>query len=218
MSYLIRNGLRFRELYERVIWPRYRITIQEDVDLRLACDGNGALGMYIPTDKVALISGSMSERLCDPRRTFTLYHEVCGHGVLQGRLLSIQATGVSASSALVETAETLNPWNRTMLEWQANTMAGMTAAPMWLVNAQIIEQLKPNRPLRYLGPKRYWLGPPGDVRPYEVSSFNHFCRHVASRISHMFDGLSIEALSYRVERSRIVTDCTEADAQITMAA
>jgi hypothetical protein len=94
--------------------------------------------------------------------------------------------------------------NHEVLEWQANTMAGLCAAPMWLVKRQICLRLQPRGTLRYIGPRRYWLR----GLPFEVSSFEDYCRCIATIIKPWFGGLSAQSLGYRVQRSRLVYDAT----------
>ena len=200
-QHLIERGLRFKELYDLVIRPTYGITIRERLDLRSLCGGRGALGAYYPDENAVEIDVSMDRLFRDPQRVFTLYHEVCGHGVLQGEWLRSQP---SRSAPLIENEQTVDPRNMSVLEWQANTMAGLCAAPTWLVRAQLAKRLEITRPLRYLGPRTYHLGPSGSVRRFEVVSWEDYCGAIASLIRPWFDGLSAQALSYRVMRSGMV--------------
>ena len=206
---LLEIGLRFSDLYEQIIWPQYRVIIRENVDLSGYCDGGGALGVYHPASNVVEIDRSLAEDAGDPRRTFTLYHEVVGHAVLQGEWLRAQLRAAKGSHTFVETDETIDPRNRETFEWQANTMAGLTAAPQWLVDAQLILRLEPHgRPLTYCGPGCYYLGSRASTRRFEVISFEDYTKALAAIIHPWFGGLSKEALGYRIQRSCLVRDAT----------
>jgi len=200
MDYLKKRGLQFEELYTRVIKPRYGIKIIEGADLSRMCDGRGAWGSYDPVSNVVLMDGKLCDALGDPRRTFTLFHEVCGHGVLQGHWLRAQSRFPDRRTPLVDDGVSMDIHNRDALEWQANTMAGLCAAPLWLVNYRIVLGLRLNRSLRYIGPRRYWLG----GRAFEIVSFEDYCRSIATLIKPYFGGLSAQALGYRVQRSKLV--------------
>jgi hypothetical protein len=203
-NYLIEHGLGFGELYRRVIRPRYGIEIVERVDLQSLCGGYGALGAYCPDENEVLMDVRMSPEAGDPRRTFTLYHEACGHGVLQGdRLRRV------GSESVVDDDLSLDAANYNALEWQANTMAAVTAAPSWLVDYQLIYRLQlRGRPLVYQGPGEYHLGPRDGVFRFNVVSFADYARAAATLIAPWFHGLSITALGFRVERSAVVSDGT----------
>jgi hypothetical protein len=199
-NHLIRNGLKFDELYERVIKPRFKVALEEGVDL----SSISALGVYEPWSNLVRIDSKLAACLGDSRRVFTLYHEVCGHAVLQGRWLRAQLVMCKGQTPLVDDASTLDIRAKVLLERQANMMAGLCAAPMWLVNAQIIYRLEPSGLLRYRGPGRYCFGRRGAKRWFEVTSATDYCRGLAAMIAPWFHGLSVEALGYRVQRSELV--------------
>lgn len=208
-SYLVRSGLQFELLYERVIRPEYGIRLVENADLSSLCDRKGALGAYCPDLNEAQIDRSMSPDSGDRRRAFTLYHEVCGHGVLQGDWLRAQASG-QEESGLVESDETLDPRTLITLERQANAMAAYSAAPMWLVEMRLVYRLRQTQIFVYRGPGAYYLGAPGRLERYEVASFEDYARNLAVLIKHWLGGLSAQALGYRVQRSSIVANATRA--------
>lgn len=208
-THLIRNGIRFDELYKRVIYPRFGIDIHEGACLDELCDGQGALGAFSPEQNLVEIDRRLAKGFGDPRRTFTLHHEVCGHGVLQGRRLRLQARFPDRHPPLTDNDTTMHLRNQDTLEWQANVMAAYTAAPSWLVDMQLVSRLETRgRPLVYSGPSTYWFGPRGQVRPFEVGSFTDYAYALAAVLQPAFDGLSAQALGYRIQRSRIVHDVT----------
>ncbi|MEM9913803.1 MAG: hypothetical protein AAF911_02455 [Planctomycetota bacterium] len=87
VEYFARNGYSFWELYDCLIFPNYKIEIIEDQDFGAAGLDETVLGAYDANENVALISSLLSEKRNDPRRIWTLAHEVLGHGVLHGKWL-----------------------------------------------------------------------------------------------------------------------------------
>ena len=167
-------------------------------------DGRSLLGLYDIQTRVAHIDFALRADAGDPRRVFTLYHEVAGHGVLQGEWLRSQLGG---PCVLEESDATIDFRNRQVLEWQANAMAGFTAAPKWLLERQIVKRLELRRPIEFVEPKRYYIGSRTTARPFFVESYLDLCRAVATMVQPWFGGLSVEALSYRVRScNRLVID------------
>lgn len=204
-SYLLRFGLRFSDFYERVVLPTYGIVLHERC--RLGSHGS-TLGQYWISENAAKIDETLAAERNDPRRTFTLYHEVFGHGVLQGNWLRLQRQFPNREEPLVDNQSTLDFRNREALERQANAMAGFSAAPMWLVDRQLCHRLQLSKMLVYHGPGPYCLGSANNSRRFVVESFDDYCRCCARIIQPYFDGLSVEALGYRVRRSALVADRT----------
>jgi hypothetical protein len=78
---------------------------------------------------------------------------------------------------------------------------------MWMVDGAIflVMDLRSRRVLRYHGPGRYDPSADGVCRAEEIPDFEEYCRAVAVRIQRLLDGLSRQAIGYRVRQSaRIV--------------
>lgn len=76
-------AISFSSVYDNVVYPQYEIIVEEGCDLGVDDEGQKILGEYDPLSNIAYIDDAISEESNDPRRTFTLWHEVGGHGVLQ---------------------------------------------------------------------------------------------------------------------------------------
>jgi hypothetical protein len=90
--------LSFDAAYNEFIYPKYDITLTEDQDLGIDDAGNKILGSFDPLDNAAFIDVSLSD---DPRRTFTCWHEVGGHGLLQGEWLRKELTRLRRVDRLI---------------------------------------------------------------------------------------------------------------------
>lgn len=198
----LREGWSFDRVHELVIEPTYSVTVEEDCDLGDTKEGP-ILGAFDPIANIARIDRRISRGSSDPRRTFVLWHEVAGHGVLQGGWLRNQ--GISNGSNLIDTDLTLSDECRRVLERQANHAAACAAAPIHLVKLAIVHAFRPtNRLLEFKGKAHYGFRP-GRWQP-EIESFQDFKRFIAAQIQPHFDSLSVECLSYRVEASGLVVD------------
>src|SRR5262249_12484155 len=150
---LVTRGLRFDDVYDDIIYPHYGIELDESRHLGADDAGKKILGCYEPTRNRALIDRSLRD---DPRRVFTLWHEVGGHGVLQGQWFRDQLNQRSFE-AIVTTDASLAPDTVDALERQANIFASHAAAPSWLVDAVIAKVFRPTKLFLFFGPCLYWL-------------------------------------------------------------
>ena len=205
---IIRDGMRFRDLYESVVYPDYEIELVEGVDLGVDADGYKILGVYDVEANTAFIDACIGPDSGDPRRTFTLHHEVLGHGVLQGAWLRKRLTDEERSPFVVTTEHSLSPRTIRELERQANAFAARTSAPPWLLDVAVFECFRPTKAFIYLGPTQYWLEAYGISRPYQVESLHDLCRCMALQVRRRFDDLSTESLAYRIADSSWVHDRT----------
>ncbi len=205
---LMREGMRFRDLYESVVYPDYEIELVEGVDLGVDADGRKILGMYDVEANTAFIDACIGPNSSDPRRTFTLHHEVLGHGVLQGAWLRKRFADEGRAPFVVTTEHSLSPDTIRELERQANTFAARTSAPPWLLDVAVFECFRPTKPFIYPGPTQYWLEAYGISRPFQVESLHDLCRCIALPVRRRFDGLSTESLAYRIAESSWVHDRT----------
>jgi hypothetical protein len=197
-------GINFDVAYEQFIYPTYGIILVEDIDL--GCDERGEkiLGSYDPQRNTAYVDVSLEPRRRDPRRVFTCWHEVGGHGVLQGEWLRREMAQLQSAFVVVTTGANLEFDTVNVIEWQANLFAAHAAAPSWLLKHALVETLNLTRPIRYVGPGKYCLSVRGTLLSYDVESLNELCRVVARQVRPQFGGLSIEALSYRIQEDQHV--------------
>ncbi len=205
---IIESGMQFRDLYESVVYPDYEVEIVEGVELGVDDDGCKILGIYDVEANSAFIDVSIGPESGDPRRTFTLHHEVLGHGVLQGPWLRQRLAEEGRSEFIVTTETSLSPRTIQHLERQANAFAARSSAPPWLIDIAVFECFRPSKPFIYFGPSKYWLETYGVSRPYQVESLHELCRQIAFPIRRRFDGLSTESLAYRLAESNWVADRT----------
>lgn len=199
-------AISFDAVYEQVIYPDYGISLEESEDLGYDDRGEKILGKFDPIANTAFIDVSLHAK--DPRRPFTCWHEVGGHGVLQGDWLRRQMMKHRQPSSVVTTAASLDLETTSILEWQANLFAASAAAPRKLLYFAIDDVLNLTRKIRYVGPSDYTLSIRGTIRRYSVSSLNDLCRVIGQHIKWRFGNLSIEALSYQIERLPIFDDMT----------
>lgn len=207
---ILKTGLWFDDVYEQVIYPKYEIDLTETDDLGLARDGTVILGAFAPQLNSAYVTNRIAVNTGDPRRSFTCWHEVGGHGVLQGEWLRKRYAQIAMT--MVTGEKDIAPNAVQSLERQANLFAAHAAAPTWLVQVAIRRTfgLRENKRIRYVGRGPYMLCVRGNDLPYkDVASYSDLCRIVAGKIKHLFGGLSVESLGYRVAESRLVVDVSK---------
>lgn len=199
-------GLNFDVIYERIIYPEYEISLIEDEDLGFDSVGEKILGRFDPVTNTAFVDPLLRVSNRDPRRVFTCWHEVGGHGILQGDWLRRELARLRRLSALETTTNSLDMHTSNLIERQANIFAAHAAAPTWMVNYQIRRcfGFENHSRLRYAGPGQYFFCHPANTINRTVNCFDDFCREIAKCILPFFGGLSIEALGYRVAESRLV--------------
>ncbi len=94
--------------------------------------------------------------------------------------------------------ETMNTF-----EWQANAFAANLAAPIPFINVLSVLNYGMNRPFIYNGPSEYCLTYNNQTEWIFIRTKNDLARAIARKIQHFFDGLSIETLSYQIEKGLI---------------
>jgi len=198
----------FDHVYEHYIYPEYDIVLIDDHDLGYDENGVKILGSFDPQANRAYVDASLQPEYKDPRRVFTCWHEVGGHGVLQGDWLRQELARLRHATRVVTTAESISPNTAIALERQANLFAAHAAAPTWLVKLAMKETFALTRPIRYVHPARYSLNVGGTTVFAEIDDFDHLCRQVAHHIKWRFGGLSLEALGYRIAELRFVVDAS----------
>jgi hypothetical protein len=195
-------AINFDAIYEQIIYPDYGIELRDDLNLGFDADGSKILGQFDPASNTAFIDASLTYN--DPRRTFVCWHEVGGHGILQGVWLRRQLARMRYS--IVTTEESLSPQTIDVLERQANLFAAHAGAPTWYLNFVLCKEFALTRPIRYIGQGEYCLDVRKHMKRYTVESLNELCRIIAYHIRYRFGGLSVEALSYRIQQLPWITD------------
>jgi hypothetical protein len=198
-------GISFDAVYEQLIYPKYGIVLVDDQDLGFTDCGDEILGKSDVLNNTAYIGLGKK----DPRRTFTCWHEVGGHILLQGQWLRNELRRMGSGSHLVTTEDCLDLATTNALERQANLFAAHAGAPTWLLTYVIRDTYDLTRPIRYIGPREYCLDVRDHRRYYDVESFNDLCRIIARHIQFRFGWMSVEALSYRVEQNAALRDETK---------
>lgn len=194
-------GHSFDMIYEEVIYPEYEICIEEHHELGFHSPDEKILAEYLPEERVVLVDREIGPDSGDPRRSFTLWHEVFGHGVLQGEWFRrcIQRGRITTTSL------SLSPSVEAKIEKQANLFAAHCAAPFPLLNLALRHVL-PSSELKFFEPCTYWLTASRVTRCRHVENIDDVYRFVAEQIRHLFVGLSLQALSIQLKAAGVVTD------------
>jgi hypothetical protein len=202
--------MNFDHIYENYIYPKYGIGLEESCNLGHDEQGKKILGKFDFETNTAYIDANLGPPNRDPRRIFTCWHEVGGHGVLQGEWLRREISRSHRFPCVVTTQEVIDGRTEHELERQANLFAAHAAAPAWFLLRVIQETYQPMRPIRYLSPAKFSLIVNGATVFRDADDFDHLCRIVAYYISWRFGGLSLEALGYRLAQVGFVTDARRA--------
>ena len=216
-DYIKKEGLHFDHFYERVIFPKFNISLYEDEDLGVDADGRKLLGRFDIRGNVAHLDQAISRESKDPRRIFTCWHEVAGHGVLQGEWLRNQLDPSSGCAFIDVTEYSLSPYDERILERQANLFASHLAAPGWLIKHAIEKIFRPNGPFVFKEPCNYWLDVQGLGTNGYVVDAGQLCQRIGSKISGHFGGLSAEAIGYRIAELGWVRDLSKRDLHLRRA-
>jgi hypothetical protein len=209
-EYITHNGLHFDDVHEKLLAPQFRVDLYEDEDLGEDDDGRKILGRYDVRKNAAHLDRVISRESGDRRRIFTCWHEVAGHGVLQGTWLRKQLEQIGMGYEFIDVTEwSLSADAERILERQANTFASHLAAPGWLINYAINTTFRPNRKFIFTGPCKYWL----DVNGLRISKYvvdaDDLCGWIGAKISGFFGGLSAEAIGFRIAAVGWVRDLTK---------
>jgi hypothetical protein len=152
--------------------------------------------MFLPNENTAMINKSLCKKN-DPRETFTLYHEVVGHGILHGPYLrAMQIEGSKLYTTEKEMFDINNPYER-----QANFFAANVAAPTAFIEYLFKKILGYKQKINYMGPGKYCLfARNGKFTYVNVSSPYELAYKIAKKIRIYFGRLSMEALSIQVQK------------------
>ena len=206
LDHVLKNGWHFDDVYEKVLYPKFKIEMYDEHDLGSSPDGSELLGEYNVGENTAYFDNKISVESRDPRREFTRWHEVAGHGALQGEWLRKRLASTGIGGIIKTTEASLSPSAERRLERQANLFACRCAAPDWLVDWAVRKIFRPNRPFLYEKPGDYWLHPHGLGTKLYISSAWELQSWIGRKISAYFGGLSGEALGYRVSDLGWVND------------
>ena len=210
--------INFDHVYDNYIYPEYGIVLEEDCNLGHDEQGNKILGRFDVEANTAYIDASLGPRSGDPRRIFTCWHEVGGHGILQGEWLRHQLAQSHRFRHVITTEDSIDGRTQYELDRQANLFAAYAAAPTWFLQSVLRETYEAARPIRYVGPGRYCLSVNQATRYRDADDFDHLCRIVAYYISWRFGGLSLEALGYRIAQVGFITDVRRSGLQLNRVA
>jgi len=200
----LRLGISFDHVYDHWIYPQFRIDLVEDDDLGHDDDGEKIWGKFVPEDQLAFIDRSVVN--C-PWRAFTCWHEVGGHGVLQGDWLRMHQSRLK-NRAVVTTETSLQVEYADALEWQANLFASHAGIPTCVLNYNLNRILGVERPIRFIGKGAYTLTVEHKTHRHFCETFNQLCTWMAYYVKPFFGGMSIESISYRIAETRFAVDCT----------
>lgn len=202
-------GMNFDLLYEHVIYPDFGIVLEERASLGFDTDGKKVFGEFDPIANTAYIDADLAPEVNDPRRVFTLFHEVAGHGVLQGEWIRSEFDRVRTVGRVTTTEDMLDPRTTNILEWQANLFAAHVAAPTWLLAHWMQHRLHLHRPVCFTGRGEYCVDIAGHTSLYFADTIDDVYRRLASCLKPFFGGLSVEALSYRVAETGWAVDMSK---------
>jgi hypothetical protein len=213
-SYALSNGewpanyftINFDHIYDNFIYPNYGISLEEGDDLGYDDDGEKVLGFFDATTNTISLDGALNNRdeLIHAKRVFTAWHEL-GHAILHGDWLRSHP-GRFKGGRIITTESALNEQTTDRFERQANLFASHSAAPSWFLDFVLKSTFSLTRPIRFVGPAPYWLDVWGRRKICHPATFHELCRDIAYQVRHRFGGLSVEALTYRVQSSQWTLD------------
>jgi len=200
-EHVLDYGVNFDELYDALIYPRYEIELDRSQSLGEDDEGNPILGEYLPRDNAALVDRKLFANK-DPRRVFTLCHEVIGHGVLHGPFLRENAKRfpkLLSTDHSVGFTNTGFDWHQmNNFEWQANAFAANVIVPRTYIYCLWRKLFGMNRKLPYRGPRRYYLTCRDTTLAVRANSPFQLASVIAKRMQHYFWGLSVQCIAYQV--------------------
>jgi len=202
-DHLFRHGTNFDEYYDALLYPKYEITLERDVDLGVDDDGIQIFGKYLPKDNTALVDRKLFQTK-DPRKVFIEIHEVIGHGVLHGPFLRENASKypklytTKEGIGLEDKGTSFNWKQMNTFEWQASAFAVNAFAPrnfVWCMYRKIFEV---DRKIKFRGADSYILVCNNKPRRVFVRSPLQLAWVIARQIQPYFWGLSAQSLAYQV--------------------
>lgn len=201
----LRIGVSFDHVYDHWMYRHFRIDLVEDDDLGHDDEGAKIWGKFLPGDRLAYIDRSLKN---DPRRAFTCWHEVGGHGVLQGDWLRMHESRLR-NREIITTEASLQVEMSEALEWQANLFASHAGIPTCVLHYQLNRLLGIERPVRFIGKSWYTLVVGRRTHRHFCETFDQLCLWMAFYVKPFFGGMSQEAISYRISGTRFAVDCTK---------
>jgi hypothetical protein len=208
--------INFDHIYDNFIYPNYGISLEEGDDLGYDDNGEKILGFFDATTNTISLDGALGNRdeLIHGKRVFTAWHEL-GHAILHGDWLRSHP-GRFKGGRIITTESALNEQTTDRFERQANLFASHAAAPRWFLDFVLMSTFRLTRPIRFIGPAPYQLFVWERRKICHPATFQELCRDVAYQIRHRFGGLSIEALTYRIESSQWMLNVTTTAPPVTL--
>ncbi len=197
-------GISFDVVYEHLIYPEFGIHLEEDCDLGFDEKGEKIFGSYDPISNTASIDRILNG---DPRREFTVWHEVGGHGVLQGEWLRKQIAKIPRNG-IVSTELSLSPRVENLVERQANMFAACAGIPRRVLCGVLENVFDLEKPLVYRGRGKYTFVVNGHTQTRNILDFANYAWTIGSFISYRFGRMSAESIGYRLQQCRYVKDET----------
>lgn len=201
------QAIEITRFHKMVIKPTYGVEIVEDLNLGPSREGVPRLGTFDILKNIAIIAIPKD----DPRWTWTVWHEVVGHGVLHGPYFRAVFENTLTEQFIDVTEISIKPTAVNELERQANLLAAAVSAPREFVSHRIKTVFgfkDAGDRICYNGPNSYKLEVNGFMEEFIVTEFHQLCRVVAKQIRPFFGRLSAESLAYRVAESGLVIDQT----------
>ncbi len=214
--YVIENGIKFDDVHEALLYPKYEIILDKNEYLGEDDCGELILGQFLPREKTALINKQLLENN-DPRTVFTEWHEVCGHGILHGELLRKNSHKLTRINSTQKDIDTFLKHFENRFEWQANVFAANIGAPRVFVACMYIKLFSMRHRFLYRGAGNYTLSFCGRDFRFYIGSLNELCWQIGRLMKHRFGGLSAECLSYQVLDAVIDSDIERAPNQCDFA-
>lgn len=194
-------GMSFDSMYEEYIYPTYEIGLKYE-DLGFDEAGQRILGTFLPVEKIAKIDSSLRK---SPQRVFTLFHEVCGHGILQGDWLRKNMARLQ-HGRVASVEHTPDFTYDHGLEWQANLFAAHLAAPTQLITEFATKKLKLNRTVEFKGPGFYGVETVDGYREFRCQTFDAILTMLALPLQRYFGHLSVQSLAIRLGECGVAVD------------
>lgn len=195
-GYVIRNGIKFDDVYEALIYPKYEVIVNKNENLGVDDSGELILGQFLPKENTALINSQLFETK-DPRLVFTEWHEAAGHGILHGAFLRRCSSKLSRLNTTERNIDTFLKHFENSFERQANIFAANIAAPRVLVACIYLKIFDMKNRLKYRGSGYYTFSVNGHNFKWFIDSPFDLAYQMSRFMKHYFGGLSVETLAYQ---------------------
>lgn len=196
------EGFAFSLFYEQYAKPLLGVRLIDGVDIDQPDDGSEVLGRYIPSLDLIQISTIVGPGSADPRRAFTLWHEM-GHAILHSYFKDRRLLGRETQSPRSTTSDHAAGRCNGDAEWQANVIAGMLGAPARWLRFAVYTALNCDKSIIFTSPTTYTIGRDHCSRVW-CDSVDELAEAVARRIALRFGGLSVQSIAIQLKEERFV--------------